>query len=353
LSKQVGWKWVAAELSEHGSLGVASAVDLYNTKRSHFLDVVTRLFYPAGEVLVGKQDDNKTRCELFRELPLLAVPYRAPGQDGARPMLWLPDVPCLSDAELEAHLKPVLQLKRMKDERASANAGAALTAADYRLLKDAMPSEISAITDALILKIGGPEAATELSIGAHRAATAAQRLDLLINTTLPAAQAEAHAAATALLAKRSGLADGDVTAALRAATTRQLRTAVEKQGLLRNQVYATKKSLIELAPDLIDVLTACAREGSNAAFKEHGETPVDRILLEQGMRGSGGQVLRMQTILNQVCRTARSGRRVCACGASHRLACLVRRRSLQYAASPSPLGPCTACWTRPTSRLSL
>jgi hypothetical protein len=44
-----------------------------------------------------------------------------------------------------------------------------------------------------------------LGIGAHRAATAEQRLNLLIDTTLPAAQAEAHAAATALLAKRKGL----------------------------------------------------------------------------------------------------------------------------------------------------
>ena len=286
LGKQCGWKWVATELQKEGSLSLASAVELFDDKRSQLVDVVQRRFYPS--LAVSEQPDSQTRAEFFRELPLLAVPFRAPGQAGGQPMLLLPDVPCLSDAELEAHLKPVLELKRLQAERARAGAGAALTAADYRLLQAAMPSEISAITDALILKIGGPEAVSALGIGAHRAATAEQRLDLLIDTTLPAAQAEAHAAATALLAKRKGLSDDDVTAALRAATTQQLRAAVEKQGLLRDRRFATKQSLLALAPDLLDVLTACAREGSNAVFKERGETPVDQILLEQGMRGSGG-----------------------------------------------------------------
>ena len=83
-------------------------------------------------------------------------------------------------------------------------------------------------------------------------------------------------------------------------TTRQLRAAVEKQGLLRDRRFATHKAILALAPDLLDVLRACASSGSNAVFKARGETPVDQILIEQGMRGSGGQVLRMQTVLNRV-----------------------------------------------------
>lgn len=300
LSKQVACKAVAAALHDQGCMSLAAAVDLFNDKRLKFLDVVTAHFYPGGDVLVERQHANRVRVELYRSLPLLAVPYRAPNQRGKRPMLLLPDVPSLSDAELKAHLKPVIELKRLQAERASAGAGAALTAADYALLRRAMPSEISAITDALVIKLGGPNVASELGIGAHRAATAAQRLDLLVHTTLPAAQADAHAAATTMLAQRSGLSNANVISALRAATTWQLRAAVEKQSLLRDSRFATHLSLLKLAPNLLDVLRACAREDSNAVFKERGETPVDKILLERDMHGSGGQQLRMQVILNQV-----------------------------------------------------
>jgi hypothetical protein len=94
-------------------------VELFNEKRSLLLNVVTKHFYPDGRLLVEEQAACEVRCELYRELPLLAVPFRAPGQVGERPMLLLPNVPCLSDAELEAHLKPVLALKRLRSSTRS------------------------------------------------------------------------------------------------------------------------------------------------------------------------------------------------------------------------------------------
>ena len=124
LSKQVGWKAVANELYEHGSLGLADAAELFVAKSAGFRATMTELFYQDGSVLHDNPRATTVNCELFTTLPLLGVPYRAPGQVGVRPMLLFPDVPALSDAELEVCLKPVLELRRMKDQRASASSRA-------------------------------------------------------------------------------------------------------------------------------------------------------------------------------------------------------------------------------------
>ena len=291
LSKQVGLKAVAAQLAEQGSIGLSEAVELFYVKRSSFHDVITNRFYPDG--IPGSVGSCETfqatqiKCFLYKMLPVVAVPYREPGQSGLKPMLLVPDVPTLSDAELQAALKPVLELKWLQAQSTSAAAGDTLTAQQYALLQRSMPSEMSALTDALILKYGGDAAIRALGIGSYRAATAAQRLDLLVNTTLPAAQREAHAAATMLLAKRAGLSDDSITMALQVATTRQLRRLVLSEGLLRDRRMATHKSLLEQAPDLLEVLISCARAGSNAVYKEHGETPVDQIAgLSTSIEGS-------------------------------------------------------------------
>ena len=50
LSKQVGLKAVAAQLAEHGSIGLSEAEQLFYEKRSAFLELVTKRFYPGGTV---------------------------------------------------------------------------------------------------------------------------------------------------------------------------------------------------------------------------------------------------------------------------------------------------------------
>ena len=87
-----------------------------------------------------------------------------------------------------------------------------------------------------------------------------------------------------LLTKGSGLSGDQVATALRAATTRQLRSIVQDEGLLRDRRFATQRSLLEAAPDLLDVLRACAAAGSGVAYKARGETPVDEILLEHHIK---------------------------------------------------------------------
>eukprot|EP00900_Chrysochromulina_parva_P020657 jgi/Chrpa1/3224/Chrysochromulina_OHIO_Genome00013805-RA len=178
--------------------------------------------------------------------------------------------------------------------------GTPLTAEDYALLKRAMPPEMSAVTDALIYKFGGTQAVEALGIGMIRAATAGARLDDLVKKTLPQAMLEAHAAAHLLLTKRSGLSDDRIAASLRTATTKQFRAIVEKQALLHDQRFASHSSLLNQVPELFDLLRACVAAGHDVVYKQRGETPVDEMLIERCMHGSGGQLLRMQTILNSV-----------------------------------------------------
>jgi hypothetical protein len=161
-----------------------------------------------------------------------------------------------------------------------------------------MPSEMSAITDALIAKFGGQAATQKLGIGATRVANASAQLDLLVKTTLPEAMKQAHAAALAVLGKRTALAKDQLSSELRSVTTGQLRALVEKGGLLHDKRYATHRVLLEKAPDLLDVLQACAVASCGAVYKQSGETPVDQILIEQTMRGAGGQTQRMQALVN-------------------------------------------------------
>ena len=295
-SKIFSLKKVASELMEQHMLPFADAVHLFHEHREKFLSVVAKHFHPELNTTASSRTEV-IRCDLFSQLPLVVVPWRAPGQAGERPLLLLPDIPTLDDYDLEQQLWPVLELRRLQEARAAT--GAPLSTEDYALLKQSMPSEMSAVTDALIFKYGGASAVEALGIGMGRAATADARLDALVSKTLPEAMREAHAAAHALLAKRGGLADDDISSALRTATTRQLRAIVEKQHLLQDKRFATHEALLKKAPDLLDLLRACAAAGSNAVYKERGETPIDEILLET-MRGSGGQQLRMQTILNSV-----------------------------------------------------
>ena len=54
LAKNCGWKAVATELMEQGSIAVAEAVERCTQKRSGLLAYVTRHFYPGGGLLVDE-----------------------------------------------------------------------------------------------------------------------------------------------------------------------------------------------------------------------------------------------------------------------------------------------------------
>ena len=296
-SKLVALKHVAQQLQEQMAVPLAEVIDVYYERRISFIAAIKRHFY--GDIDDSVQLHAKLiKNELMKELPLVAVPYRVPGQAGKRPLLLLRDMPSLDDAELEESLQPVLELLRLKEERKMM--GASLSPEDYKLLQRSMPSEISAVTDALIVKFGGASAAAALGIGDGRAARAVERLDVLVHETLPQAMVRARQMALEMISKRSGVADEMITTKARSITTWQLRKMVADEGLLRDRHLATEQTLLAQVPELLDILRDCAMVSSGAVFKERCETPVDQILLEQTMRGQGGQERRMQLILNGV-----------------------------------------------------
>ena len=296
-SKIFALQKVAMVLKEQRIVPLSEAIQIFYDQRQRFLDVVAKHFHPELETTYS-YNASAISCDLYSNLPLVAVPWRAAGQAGVSPLLLMPDIPVLDDDELRLQLHPALELRRLQEQRTAMSTP--LTAEDYALLKRAMPPEMSAVTDALIYKFGGTQAVEALGIGMSRAATAGARLDDLVKKTLPQAMLEAHAAAHLLLTKRSGLSDDRIAASLRTATTKQFRAIVEKQALLRDQRFASHMSLLKQVPELLDLLRACVAAGHDVVYKQNGETPVDEMLIERCMHGSGGQLLRMQTILNSV-----------------------------------------------------
>ena len=296
-SKIFALQKVAMVLKEQRIVPLSEAIQIFYDQRQRFLDVVAKHFHPELETTYS-YNASAISCDLYSNLPLVAVPWRAAGQAGVSPLLLMPDIPVLDDDELRLQLHPALELRRLQEQRTAMSTP--LTAEDYALLKRAMPPEMSAVTDALIYKFGGTQAVEALGIGMSRAATAGARLDDLVKKTLPQAMLEAHAAAHLLLTKRSGLGDDRIAASLRTATTKQFRAIVEKQALLRDQRFASHLSLLNQVPELLDLLRACVAAGHDVVYKQRGETPVDEMLIERCMHGSGGQLLRMQTILNSV-----------------------------------------------------
>ena len=296
-SKIFALQKVAKELKDQRIVPLSEAIRIFYDQRQRFLDIVAKHFHPGLETTYS-YNSSAISCDLYSNLPLVAVPWRAAGQAGVSPLLLMPDIPVLDDDELRLQLHPALELRRLQEQRTAMSTP--LTAEDYALLKRAMPPEMSAVTDALIYKFGGTQAVEALGIGMIRAATAGARLDELVKKTLPQAMLEAHAAAHLLLTKRSGLSDDRIAASLRTATTKQFRAIVEKQALLRDQRFASHLSLLNQVPELLDLLRACVAAGHDVVYKQNGETPVDEMLIERCMHGSGGQLLRMQTILNSV-----------------------------------------------------
>ena len=296
-SKIFALQKVAKELKDQRIVPLSEAIRIFYDQRQRFLDIVAKHFHPGLETTYS-YNSSAISCDLYSNLPLVAVPWRAAGQAGVSPLLLMPDIPVLDDDELRLQLHPALELRRLQEQRTAMSTP--LTAEDYALLKRAMPPEMSAVTDALIYKFGGTQAVEALGIGMSRAATAGARLDDLVKKTLPQAMLEAHAAAHLLLTKRSGLSDDRIAASLRTATTKQFRAIVEKQALLRDQRFASHMSLLKQVPELLDLLRACVAAGHDVVYKQNGETPVDEMLIERCMHGSGGQLLRMQTILNSV-----------------------------------------------------
>ena len=296
-SKIFALQKVAKELKDQRIVPLSEAIRIFYDQRQRFLDIVAKHFHPGLETTYS-YNSSAISCDLYSNLPLVAVPWRAAGQAGVSPLLLMPDIPVLDDDELRLQLHPALELRRLQEQRTAMSTP--LTAEDYALLKRAMPPEMSAVTDALIYKFGGTQAVEALGIGMIRAATAGARLDELVKKTLPQAMLEAHAAAHLLLTKRSGLSDDRIAASLRTATTKQFRAIVEKQALLRDQRFASHLSLLNQVPELLDLLRACVAAGHDVVYKQRGETPVDEMLIERCMHGSGGQLLRMQTILNSV-----------------------------------------------------
>ena len=296
-SKIFALQKVAKELKDQRIVPLSEAIRIFYDQRQRFLDIVAKHFHPGLETTYS-YNSSAISCDLYSNLPLVAVPWRAAGQAGVSPLLLMPDIPVLDDDELRLQLHPALELRRLQEQRTAMSTP--LTAEDYALLKRAMPPEMSAVTDALIYKFGGTQAVEALGIGMIRAATAGARLDELVKKTLPQAMLEAHAAAHLLLTKRSGLSDDRIAASLRTATTKQFRAIVEKQALLRDQRFASHMSLLKQVPELLDLLRACVAAGHDVVYKQNGETPVDEMLIERCMHGSGGQLLRMQTILNSV-----------------------------------------------------
>ena len=296
-SKIFALQKVAKELKDQRIVPLSEAIRIFYDQRQRFLDIVAKHFHPGLETTYS-YNSSAISCDLYSNLPLVAVPWRAAGQAGVSPLLLMPDIPLLDDDELSLQLHPALELRRLQEQRTAMSTP--LTAEDYALLKRAMPPEMSAVTDALIYKFGGTQAVEALGIGMSRAATAGARLDDLVKKTLPQAMLEAHAAAHLLLTKRSGLSDDRIAASLRTATTKQFRAIVEKQALLRDQRFASHMSLLKQVPELLDLLRACVAAGHDVVYKQNGETPVDEMLIERCMHGSGGQLLRMQTILNSV-----------------------------------------------------
>lgn len=299
-SKIFALQKVAKELKDQRIVPLSEAIRIFYDQRQRFLDIVAKHFHPGLETTYS-YNSSAISCDLYSNLPLVAVPWRAAGQAGVSPLLLMPDIPVLDDDELRlqiAAIHPALEWRRLQEQRTAMSTP--LTAEDYALLKRAMPPEMSAVTDALIYKFGGTQAVEALGIGMSRAATAGARLDDLVKKTLPQAMLEAHAAAHLLLTKRSGLSDDRIAASLRTATTKQFRAIVEKQALLRDQRFASHMSLLKQVPELLDLLRACVAAGHDVVYKQNGETPVDEMLIERCMHGSGGQLLRMQTILNSV-----------------------------------------------------
>lgn len=194
-SKIFALQKVAKELKDQRIVPLSEAIRIFYDQRQRFLDIVAKHFHPGLETTYS-YNSSAISCDLYSNLPLVAVPWRAAGQAGVSPLLLMPDIPVLDDDELRlqiAAIHPALEWRRLQEQRTAMSTP--LTAEDYALLKRAMPPEMSAVTDALIYKFGGTQAVEALGIGMSRAATAGARLDDLVKKTLPQAMLEAHAAA--------------------------------------------------------------------------------------------------------------------------------------------------------------
>ena len=243
-------------------------------------------------------DQAALRREILARLPILQLPFRAPGQTGRNPSVWIPN-PCgLRDADLALVLGPTRQLIEMVSSQAAAGS---LSAESFALLKKAVASCDSPMVDYIAVKAGGVDFARTLGISTYRAEQVVQRYDQLCQVTLPAMMLEAEGNVIHRLATKAGKSDGEVRAAAAKAILREFRKLVGVHGVLKETRQATHEKLATTYPELVDALREIViANSSNDILYKKGETPVDQLLLQQSVRGQGGQLDRFTRALNVV-----------------------------------------------------
>mmetsp|Transcript_924 Transcript_924/g.2586 ORF Transcript_924/g.2586 Transcript_924/m.2586 type:complete len:1158 (-) Transcript_924:51-3524(-) len=304
LSKLVGLKAVAEMVMQHGCVLYHEAAERFVHRRHTFFSDLNAALDADGvdeDVRYQSPAWRTARAgnELLARLPLVRVPLNTFGSaGGSQQSLLLPIIPALSDAELLEHIELVKELREARE--GAQQRGAPFDAAKYKLLIGALPPNVRAPVEFMIVKAAGEEAARELGISVSAADM--RRFDNACADGGPLVREmrEAEISLIADLSKRANVTQADIA---RVCSPRALlaryRRSVQRQHTLRDERLVTKQRFETNCPEVLDLLRAAVAANTEVSYKARGDTPIDALIVQkEELRGAGGQAARFRRFLN-------------------------------------------------------